>query len=115
MWSKKPMPVASLACPLPSSATRTRICVSLVMRSTSAWRGAAALRAGLVERGAAARLELARARGCVLISEARFQGIDHRVVLLRCAHSDAQAVGQQRMRQRRADVLDQHAAGLHAV
>ena len=40
MWSKKPMPVDSLACPVPSRLTRTVICVSAVLRETSAVRGA---------------------------------------------------------------------------
>jgi len=38
MWSKKPMPLASLLVPLPSRSTVTRIFVSFVLRSTSARR-----------------------------------------------------------------------------
>jgi hypothetical protein len=39
MWSKKPMPVASRAWPVPSRLTRTVIFVSAVLRVTSATAG----------------------------------------------------------------------------
>src|SRR5262249_42950083 len=47
MCSRNGMPVASLAVPVPSRFTRTRICVSLVLRSTSAVLGFTSFRSFL--------------------------------------------------------------------
>src|SRR5881394_3081929 len=57
MWSRKPMPVAISDAPVPSSATRPLILVSLVLRSTVATR-TAVLPTGFVTRTFPARWRL---------------------------------------------------------
>src|SRR3954468_22386113 len=69
MCSRNGMPVASRATPVPSRSTRARICVSFVLRTTSA----------------------------VRMSERFVQRVEKYTVFIRGADRDAQAVGERRM------------------
>ena len=93
MWSKKPMPVDSLASPVPSRLSLTVIWVSAVLRVTSAVRAAGVA-------NAVGHRDAWRAASIFAFS---------------CGRSDgqAQAIGQQWVHFR--NVLDQHAARLHAL
>src|SRR2546421_2114760 len=67
--SRNGSPVLKRAAPLPSRSTRTRICVSLVLRTTSAAR----------------------------VSEGFMEGVEQYTVFLRRADRDAQALRERRM------------------
>src|SRR5919199_3218786 len=69
MCSRKGIPVSSRAAPLPSRSTRTRICVSFVLRTTSAAR----------------------------VSEGFMEGLEQYTVFLRRADRDAKTLRERRV------------------
>src|SRR5689334_22915605 len=84
MWSRNGMPVPSCVRPLPSIASRTLMSVSAVRRSTSALRtdGCKGAFIGVSSRSVAQPL----------------QHVEERIVFLRRADGDAQALREQRVR-----------------
>ena len=94
MWSKKPMPVASVALPVPSRSSLTVICVSSVLRVTWACAHGRSENEAMSSGGLAAGSAARALRNCV--------------VFLGGADGHAQAVRQARMRA--VQILDQYAS-----
>src|SRR5689334_12418017 len=112
IWSRKPMPVAMLALPFPSRLSLTTICVSLVLRLTSALRMTVLTPAGAHYEQMSAQMR-APMGPWESSGEGLFQCAEESGVLVRGAYRHPQAIRQQAMRT--VETPDEHSALLQSV